>query len=287
MGNEVDKIRTKLEKLEDALIEGRISEETYRELKEKYERKLRELQAGAEPPATSRPTVTEPAEAGGFPPGVQERLSPAVLAFVFDDEFFNVTGLEDGLFKTLRGQVQVALMVAATLLSLEADGHIAIQPGVRGRILKKKTVVAVKKRPFDYSRYGYLSLKIHQAPVGGEVSVYDLVFDKSKSNKLGDPAGYFTDQVLRTDLTPQTYDFLFYWEEREIRRSLLDRVIGVPKSISVMKMHVDHAEFYRDQATELRGLFAQAAQGKPGFFKRVYSECASALLDMKAPEGGY
>ncbi len=36
-------IQRKLEKLEEALIEGRISEDTYKELKEKYEKQLEEV----------------------------------------------------------------------------------------------------------------------------------------------------------------------------------------------------------------------------------------------------
>ena len=145
MGEEVDRIRAKLEKLDDALLEGRISEETYRELKEKYERRLRELQGEIRAGESQEPARAEPSEAAGLPPGVQESLSPAALAFVFDDELFGLTGLQENLFKFNRANVQVALMAAATLLSLEADGHVEIRPGVRGRILKSKTVMAVKR----------------------------------------------------------------------------------------------------------------------------------------------
>ena len=284
MGDEVEKIRAKLEKLENALLEGRISEETYRELKEKYERKLRELRTASGLTETSKPALAQPRSAGGVPPGVQERLTPAVLAFVFDDELFGLTGLKENLFEFNRGSVQVALMAAATMLSLEADGHVEIRPGVRGRILKSKTVLAVKRKPFDLREYGVMSAKIYQAPVGAGVSVYDLVCDKSKANKLKDPAGYVTDWVLRSDLTPQTYDFLFYWEERELQRSLLDRVLGLPKSVCVLKMHIENAQLYRDQLEGLKVLFSRAAREKPQFFDRVFSECQAALFEMREAE---
>jgi len=39
--------------------------------------------------------------------------------------------------------VHVALM-AATLLSLDVDGHVVVRPGVRGRIVKSRTVLAVE-----------------------------------------------------------------------------------------------------------------------------------------------
>ncbi|RLG42696.1 MAG: hypothetical protein DRO01_01005 [Thermoproteota archaeon] len=285
MGEEVDRIRAKLEKLDDALLEGRISEETYRELKEKYERRLKELQSEIGAGAAREPARAEPSEAAGLPPGVQETLSPAALAFVFDDELFGLTGLQENLFKFNRANVQVALMAAATLLSLEADGHVEIRPGVRGRILKSKTVMAVKRRPFDPREYGVLSEKIHQAPVGAEVSVYDLIYEKSLADKLENPAGYVVDRVLKGDLTPQTYDFLFYWEERELKRSLVDRMLGLPKSVSVMRMHVENAQRYRGQLEELRELFSRAAREKPGFFNRVFEECQSALYAMRAAEG--
>jgi len=40
---DADRIREKIERLEAALLEGKISEETYRELKEKYEAELAEI----------------------------------------------------------------------------------------------------------------------------------------------------------------------------------------------------------------------------------------------------
>ena len=44
---EIRKIREKLEALEKAKAEGRISERTYRELKDKYENELEKLLGGA------------------------------------------------------------------------------------------------------------------------------------------------------------------------------------------------------------------------------------------------
>jgi len=285
MGGEIDRIRAKLEKLDDALLEGRISEETYRKLKEKYESKLRELQGAIEAVEAPEARIAEPVGGRGLPPGVQERLTPAALAFVFDDELFGLTGLQENLFKLNRPQVQVTLMAAATMLSLEADGHVEIRPGVRGRVLKSKTVVAVKKGAFDPREYGVMSEKIQRAPVGAEVSVYHLVYDRSKADKLADPAGYVIDRVLRGDLSPQTYDFLFYWEEREVKRGVLDRMLGVPKSVKVMRMHVENTQVYRDQLEGLKELFSRAAREKPRFFNRMFTECQAALIGMKASEG--
>ena len=288
MGSEVERIRSKLEKLEEALIEGRISEATYKELKEKYEKRLRELElsAAVQPPAApAAAPAARPTAPKRLPPGVQERLTPAALALLFEPELYGPTGIhKDPKRKVyLRQVAQLALMTSATLLSMEANGHATLHVGQVGRIMKRKTVVVTKKSPFAYSEYGYLARKVYEAPMGSQVYVFEMLVDPEFKRKPWLPDDYaskIADKTLKMDLTPQTYDFLFYWEERELKRSLLDRVVRVPKKMRVMNVRLENAEFYRDQVRELKSVLERGFRGRPGFFRVVYLDCLEAIAKM-------
>ncbi len=211
-----------------------------------------------------------------IPLGVQERLTPAVLFYIFKDEFKEELDM-DGIWG----------MVAATIYTMLSDGIIAIYPSKRGRILKKDTLTIVKQKMFNPQIYGFLSLKINNLLYGYTINVYDIVYDPSKKNKLDDPEGYISDAVLQHDLNEVTWNFLFKEEVRKVKLSLLDKLLRIPDTYYTRYLNIEHANYYRPQAEKLKQLLRYYRYYNQWEMKVIKDECNRALYEMKYYESDY
>ncbi|MCD6562869.1 MAG: zinc ribbon domain-containing protein [Thermoproteales archaeon] len=211
-----------------------------------------------------------------IPPGIQERLTPATLFYIFKDEFKEELDM-DGVWG----------MVAATIYTMLSDGVISIYPSKRGRILKKDTLVIAKQRMFNPRTYGFLSLKISNLPYGYTINVYDIVYDSSKKNKLNDPEGYISDAVLQYDLNEVTWNFLFKEEVRKVKLSLLDKLLRIPDTYYTRYLNIEHANYYRPQAEKLKQLLRYYRYYNQWEMKVIKDECNRALYEMKYYESDY
>ena len=226
-----------------------------------------------QPTTFQRSTSIPPPPPPSPPPNVQRYLSPAVLAYLFKEEF-----------KIYDYSSTVGVMTAATLYSLLQANCIRIYPGKRGRIFKKDTVMVYKQAYFDPGFYGYLSYKISNLPIGKEISVYDVVLDPKKKGSLDYPQSYVIEQVLEHDLSPVTWNFLFYIEVRKVKRSLLDKILLIPGEFKTRKLIKEHAEYYRPQALKLKRLFHYYVSTNPVLYKMIEDDCSKALSDMEYVE---
>ena len=223
-----------------------------------------------------------PAARAEAPSDVKASLSPAALVYVFKESFLTpkeLKSVEGGDYRPL-----IPYMVAATLFTLESDGIVTLQPGKRGRILKKDTVMVYKRRNFKLGNYGILSQKVYGLPIGGTLTAYDVLFDPAKKKSLSDPVGYVVNLVHRRDVGRKTWNFLF-----GKRKVLVKRRFFGPKEKTVEYLKPESARLYHGQLSKLRSVF-DSYLADPVYrkmFRAIKEECDRALFDMLYVETGY
>jgi len=205
----------------------------------------------------------------GSPKG--EVLTPAILTWLFRDEYFKrYNPLDD-----------FSCMVAAALFTLENDGHISLRVDKRGKLLKKEVLVITKKSRFDHRKYGYLSFKISKLPLGGEMTVYDLVFKPEKKEKWDAPSIYLKEDILTTDLDMKTWAYLL---GKPDENSIPIFLFREPHNKFMKEVKKDRLEPYREQALKLKEIFDSYVSRSKKLLKIIDRQCLDAFYDMKIPE---